>query len=110
MDFVPPKPGLKPSYTNEIHLNPMGSIVLSFHSRNILAAYLKYHEDDIYHSINDFGDLLQAFTKGSKLLPDAVLVFVGDGNLRGPLENQARCAGISGKVIFPSEDSPAVNM
>ncbi len=45
-------------------------------------------------------DLLAAFQKILPKVPQARLLFVGDGALRGELENQVRAAGLTGKVIF----------
>ena len=45
-------------------------------------------------------DLLAAFQKNLPKVPQARLLFVGDGALRGELENQVRAAGLTGKVIF----------
>ena len=45
-------------------------------------------------------DLLAAFAGILPQLPQARLLFVGDGALRGDLENQVRALGLAGKVIF----------
>ena len=45
-------------------------------------------------------DLLAAFAKIAPELPHARLLFVGDGSLRGEIENQARSLGLADKVIF----------
>jgi glycosyltransferase involved in cell wall biosynthesis len=45
-------------------------------------------------------DLLAAFAKISPQLPHARLLFVGDGSLRGEIENQIHALGLNGKVIF----------
>jgi glycosyltransferase involved in cell wall biosynthesis len=45
-------------------------------------------------------DLIEAFEKILPQAPQARLLFVGDGALRGELENQVRAAGLTGKVIF----------
>ncbi len=45
-------------------------------------------------------DLLQAFTKILPQVPHARLLFVGDGSLRGEMENLARNLGVVDKVIF----------
>lgn len=45
-------------------------------------------------------DLLAAFTKILPQVPHARLLFVGDGALRGEIENQIRALGLEGKVIF----------
>ena len=45
-------------------------------------------------------DLLNAFTKILPQAPHARLLFVGDGSLRGKIENQIRTLGLEGKVIF----------
>jgi glycosyltransferase involved in cell wall biosynthesis len=45
-------------------------------------------------------DLLAAFAKILPQVPHARLVFIGDGSLRGEIENQARALGLDGKVIF----------
>jgi glycosyltransferase involved in cell wall biosynthesis len=45
-------------------------------------------------------DLIAAFQKILPKVPHARLLLVGDGALRGELENQVRSAGLSEKVIF----------
>jgi glycosyltransferase involved in cell wall biosynthesis len=45
-------------------------------------------------------DLLAAFAKILPQVPHARLLFVGDGALRGEIENQIRALGLEGKVIF----------
>jgi len=45
-------------------------------------------------------DLISAFTKILPLAPNARLLFVGDGILRGELEKQIRARGLSEKIIF----------
>jgi len=45
-------------------------------------------------------DLLAAFAKVLPVVPHARLLFVGDGALRGEIENQIRTLGLTGKVIF----------
>ncbi|MEI7532890.1 MAG: glycosyltransferase family 4 protein [Verrucomicrobiae bacterium] len=45
-------------------------------------------------------DLLNAFAKILRHVPHARLLFVGDGILRGEIENQVRALGLDGKVIF----------
>jgi glycosyltransferase involved in cell wall biosynthesis len=45
-------------------------------------------------------DLLAAFAKILPQIPNARLLFVGDGILRGEIENQAQILGIADKVIF----------
>src|SRR5674476_1207534 len=45
-------------------------------------------------------DLLTAFAKILPQVPQARLLFVGDGALRGEIENQIRALGLDGKVIF----------
>ncbi len=45
-------------------------------------------------------DLLSAFAELLPQVPHARLLFVGDGSLRGELENQVRALGLDGKVIF----------
>ena len=45
-------------------------------------------------------DLLQAFAAILPQVPHARLLFVGDGALRGEIENQVRTLGLAGKVIF----------
>src|ERR1035437_4382552 len=45
-------------------------------------------------------DLLMAFAKILPQVPQARLLFVGDGALRGEIENQIRALGLDGKVIF----------
>src|ERR1017187_2986475 len=45
-------------------------------------------------------DLLTAFAKILPQVPDARLLFVGDGALRGEIESQIRALGLTDKVIF----------
>jgi glycosyltransferase involved in cell wall biosynthesis len=45
-------------------------------------------------------DLLAAFAKIAPQLPNARLLFVGDGSLRGEIENQVRALALDGKVVF----------
>lgn len=45
-------------------------------------------------------DLLAAFAKIVPQIPNARLLFVGDGALRGEIENQSRALGLDDKVIF----------
>ena len=45
-------------------------------------------------------DLVAAFAKILPQVPHARLLFVGDGLLRGEIENQIRTLGLDGKVIF----------
>jgi glycosyltransferase involved in cell wall biosynthesis len=45
-------------------------------------------------------DLLAAFAKILLQIPHARLLFVGDGALRGEIENRIRALGLDGKVIF----------
>jgi glycosyltransferase involved in cell wall biosynthesis len=45
-------------------------------------------------------DLVTAFAKILPQIPHARLLFVGDGSLRGEIENQVRALGLGGKVIF----------
>ena len=45
-------------------------------------------------------DLLAAFAKAVPQIPHARLLFVGDGALRGEIENQVRALGLTDKVIF----------
>jgi glycosyltransferase involved in cell wall biosynthesis len=46
------------------------------------------------------GDSISAFAKILPQFPHARLLFVGDGALRGEIENQIRALGMDGKVIF----------
>ena len=52
-------------------------------------------------------DLLAAFARISPQLSHARLLFVGDGSLRGEIENQVRTLGLGGKVIFAGLVPPA---
>ena len=52
-------------------------------------------------------DLLAVFAGILPRLPQARLLFVGDGALRGDLENQVRALGLNGKVIFTGLVPPA---
>lgn len=45
-------------------------------------------------------DLIRAFAKIHSQVPQARLLLIGDGELRGELENQARTLGVADKVIF----------
>jgi glycosyltransferase involved in cell wall biosynthesis len=45
-------------------------------------------------------DLISAFAQVLPQVPQARLLLVGDGRLRGELENQVRTLGLAGKVIF----------
>ncbi|HEV2695417.1 MAG TPA: glycosyltransferase family 4 protein [Verrucomicrobiae bacterium] len=45
-------------------------------------------------------DLVTAFAKILPQAPQARLLFVGDGSLRGEIENQIHALGLDGKVIF----------
>ena len=51
-------------------------------------------------------DLLAAFAKILPQIPHARLLFVGDGLLRGEIENQTRALGLLGKVIFTGLVAP----
>ena len=51
-------------------------------------------------------DLLAAFAKILPKIPHARLLFVGDGSLRGEIENQIRALGLDGKVIFTGLVAP----
>jgi sugar transferase (PEP-CTERM/EpsH1 system associated) len=50
--------------------------------------------------VKDQASLLRAFEKVGAALPEARLVLVGDGSLRGALEDQARRPGLQGRVTF----------
>ncbi|MEI9863542.1 MAG: glycosyltransferase family 4 protein [Limisphaerales bacterium] len=52
-------------------------------------------------------DLLAAFAKILPQAPHARLLFVGDGALRGEIENQILSLGLDGKVIFTGLVPPA---
>lgn len=52
-------------------------------------------------------DLVTAFAKMIPQVPHARLLFVGDGTLRGEIENQVRALGLAGKVIFTGLVPPA---
>jgi glycosyltransferase involved in cell wall biosynthesis len=45
-------------------------------------------------------DLLDAFARIVPQIPNARLLFVGDGALRGEIENRVRALGLDGKVVF----------
>lgn len=45
-------------------------------------------------------DLLAAFAKVVPQIPNARLLFVGDGALRGEIENQVHALGLDGTVVF----------
>ncbi|MBN1698598.1 MAG: glycosyltransferase [Spirochaetales bacterium] len=48
----------------------------------------------------NFPFLIQAFAHIQKQVPDTILLFIGDGPVRGYLQNQAKKLGIGDKVIF----------
>lgn len=50
--------------------------------------------------IKNHACLLRAFAKVREGFPDAVLLVIGDGPLRGELEGQAEAAGLGGSVRF----------
>jgi glycosyltransferase involved in cell wall biosynthesis len=52
-------------------------------------------------------DLVTAFAKMLPQVPHARLLFVGDGSLRGEIENQIKKLGLDGKVIFTGLVPPA---
>jgi glycosyltransferase involved in cell wall biosynthesis len=45
-------------------------------------------------------DLIAAFAQVLPQVPHARLLLIGDGQLRGDLENQTRALGLAGKVVF----------
>ena len=51
-------------------------------------------------------DLVKAFAKILPQVPHARLLFVGDGALRGEIENQIHALGLAGKVIFTGLVAP----
>jgi glycosyltransferase involved in cell wall biosynthesis len=51
-------------------------------------------------------DLVTAFAKILRQIPQARLLFVGDGSLRGEIENQIRALGLGDKVIFTGLVAP----
>ena len=51
-------------------------------------------------------DLLAAFAKIVPQLTHARLLFVGDGSLRGEMEQQSRVLGLGGRVVFTGLVSP----
>jgi glycosyltransferase involved in cell wall biosynthesis len=53
----------------------------------------------LFH-LKGHADLVKAFAKILPQIPHARLLFVGDGVLRGEIENQIRALGLKGKVIF----------
>jgi len=52
-------------------------------------------------------DLLSAFARMLPQVPHARLLFVGDGSLRGEIEQQVRSLDLTGKVIFAGLVRPA---
>jgi glycosyltransferase involved in cell wall biosynthesis len=60
----------------------------------------------LYH-LKGHADAIAAFTRLAPLVPNARLLFVGDGILRNDLENQVRAQGLTGKVIFAGLVPPA---
>jgi L-malate glycosyltransferase len=53
-----------------------------------------------HHKVKDQGTLLRAFAAMAEDVPDANLLMVGDGPLRGELESQAASLGIGPRVRF----------
>lgn len=53
-----------------------------------------------FHPVKDHRTLLDAFQRVAVATPDVDLLLVGDGPLRGALEEQAAALGISGRVRF----------
>lgn len=60
----------------------------------------------LYH-LKGHADALAAFARLAPQTPNARLLLVGDGILRGELENQARALGLGKKVIFAGLVRPA---
>ena len=54
--------------------------------------------------------ILMVFNELSELLPNAVLLLAGDGNLRDELEQEAAELGVSGKVMFLGFRSDVSNL
>jgi glycosyltransferase involved in cell wall biosynthesis len=52
------------------------------------------------YKLKGHADLLAAFAKIVPQIPHARLLFVGDGSLRGEIQNQIHALGLSGKVVF----------
>jgi glycosyltransferase involved in cell wall biosynthesis len=53
-----------------------------------------------FHPVKDHATLLDAFARVAPARPDADLLLVGDGSLRGALERQAQELGITDRVRF----------
>jgi glycosyltransferase involved in cell wall biosynthesis len=53
-----------------------------------------------FFKLKGHADLVGAFAKILPQVPQARLLFVGDGALRGEVENRIRALGLHGKVIF----------
>ena len=60
----------------------------------------------LYH-LKGHADAIAAFARLAPQAPQARLLLVGDGILRGPLEEQARAQGLADKVIFTGLVPPA---
>ncbi len=83
---------------------------------NDLALRKKFGLDKTHFVIGKIGrifklkghaDLLRAFAKILPQISHARLLFVGDGALRGEIENQVTALGLTGKVIFTGLVPPA---
>ena len=53
-----------------------------------------------FSKVKNHGFLIDVFEKIQKKRPDSVLLLVGDGELRGEIEENVRLRGLSEKVIF----------
>jgi glycosyltransferase involved in cell wall biosynthesis len=60
--------------------------------------------------VKNHSTLISAFARVSKLCPDAHLAIIGDGPLRGELENQTRATGLSDIIHFIGEIADPVDL
>jgi glycosyltransferase involved in cell wall biosynthesis len=63
-----------------------------------------------FHPVKDHATLLRGFQRVAAARPDVDLLLVGDGPLRGALEEQTRTLGLNGRVQFLGvrSDIPAI--
>jgi glycosyltransferase involved in cell wall biosynthesis len=63
-----------------------------------------------FHAVKDHSTLLRGFQQAATVRPDVDLLLVGDGPLRGELEEQTRLLGLVGRVRFMGvrSDIPAI--
>jgi glycosyltransferase involved in cell wall biosynthesis len=85
------------------------------HATNDLALRQQFGLDETHFVIGKIArlfklkghiDLIKAFARIWRRIPQARLLFIGDGVLRSELENQAQILGVRDKVIFAGLVSP----